>query len=178
MSVGWQLLWEICGVATVVAAVLAGRRTWARYLGRVAVGLLFLVGGALAHLVNLATGVSYARFADPAWFGWVSDSWRAVVVPRQVWFIGLLVVFEAVVGALVLSGGRRTRLGLAGVIAFYLLLWLFGWMEAVWCLVMLPATVLLLRAERCPSQRPLTSGPQVRPKVAVGSGDAARARRP
>jgi hypothetical protein len=60
----------------------------------------------------------------------------------------LLVVFEATVGVLILSGGRRTRLGLAGAIAFHSLLWLFGWIELVWCLVMLPPMILLLVAER------------------------------
>jgi hypothetical protein len=33
------------------------------------------------------------------------------------------------------------------VIAFYLALWLFGWIETGWVLVMLPAMLLLLRAE-------------------------------
>jgi len=52
----------------------------------------------------------------------VSHAWRAVVGPNQVLFIGLLAVFEAAVGVLILSGGRRTRLGYAAVIAFYLTL--------------------------------------------------------
>ena len=63
-------------------------------------------------------------------------------------FIGLLVVFEATVGVLALLGGRWTRLGYLGVIGFYLALWLFGWFETVWVLLMLPAMVALLRAER------------------------------
>ena len=37
---------------------------------------------------------------------------------------------------------------LVGVIAFYLALWLFGWMETVWVLVMLAPMLVLLRAER------------------------------
>ena len=55
---------------------------------------------------------------------------------------------EAGVGVLAISGGRWSRLGYAAVIAFYLALWLFGWMETVWCLVMLPAMVPLSRAEQ------------------------------
>jgi uncharacterized membrane protein len=141
-------LWLACGVATIVAAVLAGRSRRARYLGRAAVGVLFVVGGALLHVVNLATGADYAGFADPAHFAWVTDAWRAVVAPNQVLWIGLLVAFEATVGALILSGGRRTQLGYVGVIGFYLALWLFGWIETVWVVAMLPPMVLLLRAER------------------------------
>ena len=56
--------------------------------------------------------------------------------------------FEAVVGVLILSGGRRTQLGLVGAIGFHLALWLFGWFVTIYALVMLPALVLLLRAER------------------------------
>jgi hypothetical protein len=148
MGVGWQILWLACGVATVIAGVLAGRSRRARYVGRAAVGVLFLIGGALLHVVNLVTGADYAGFADPAHFGWMTHVWRAVVGPNQVLFISLLVVFEATVGALTISGGRRTQLGYAGVIGFYLALWLFGWFETVWVLTMLAPMVLLLRAER------------------------------
>jgi hypothetical protein len=148
MGMGWQILWLACGVVTVIAAVLAGRSGRARYIGRAAVAALFIVGGALLHLINLASGADYAGFADPAHFGWVTHAWHAVVAPNQVLFIGLLAAFEATVGALILSGGRRTQLGYLGVIAFYLTLWLFGWFETVWCLVMLAPMLLLLRAER------------------------------
>jgi hypothetical protein len=109
---------------------------------------LFVFGGATLHVINLATEVDYADFADPAHFSWVTDAWRAVVGPNQVLFIGLLVVFEATVGVLALLGGRWTQLGYLGVIGFYLALWLFGWFETVWVLLMLPAMLLLLRAER------------------------------
>jgi hypothetical protein len=113
------------------------------------VGLLFIIGGALLHVINLATAADYAGFADPAHFGWVTDAWRAVVAPNQVLFISLLVVFEATVGVLTVSGGRRTQLGLLGVIAFYLALWPFGWFQTVWVVIMLPPMLLLLlRAER------------------------------
>ena len=60
----------------------------------------------------------------------MTDAWRAVVAPKVVPWISLLVVFEATVGALILSGGRRTQLGYVGVIGFYLALWLFGGVPA------------------------------------------------
>jgi hypothetical protein len=63
-------------------------------------------------------------------------------------FIGLLVAFEAIIGVLILSGGRRTQIGLIGAIGFHLALWLFGWGVTVYSLLMLPTLVLLLRAER------------------------------
>lgn len=165
MGIGWQILWLACGVATIVAATLAGRSGQARYLGRAATGVLFVIGGALLHVINLATGGDYAGFADPAHFAWVTHAWHAVVAPNQVLFIGLLVVFEATVGVLSVSGGRRTQLGYLGVIGFYLALWLFGWIETVWCVVMLVPMVLLLRAER-----QAASGPRVSQKALARAG--------
>src|SRR6516162_9662790 len=141
------LVWLVSGAATIIAAALAGRSRQVRYLGRAAVGVLFIAGGALLHVVNLATGSDYAGSADPAHFGWVTHTWNAIVVPDHVLFIGLLAVFEAAAGVLAISGGRKTQLGYLAVIAFYLALWLFGWIEVVWVLVMLPAMLLLLRAE-------------------------------
>jgi hypothetical protein len=98
--------------------------------------------------VNLTLGGDYAGFADQAHFGWVTTAWRAVVAPNQLLFIGLLVAFEAVVGVLILSGGRRTQLGLVGAIGFHAALWLFGWGVAIYSALMVAALVLLLRAER------------------------------
>jgi hypothetical protein len=153
-SVLMQILWLACGASTIIAAALAGRSSRARYLGRAAVGVLFIIGGALVHVLNLASGGDYAGFADPAHFTWVTQAWRDVVAPRPILFIGLLVLFEATVGVLALSGGRRTQLGYTGVIAFYLALWLFGWIETVWCLVLIVPMVLLLRAERRAADTP------------------------
>ena len=142
-----QIFWVVCVATAIVASMLAIWRPRARYVGRVAVGTLMLLGGAVFNAVNLALG-DYAGFADQAHFGWVTDAWRAVVAPNQYLFIGLLVVFEAVVGVLILSGGRRTQLGLVGAIGFHLALWLFGWFVTIYSVIMLPALVLLLRAER------------------------------
>ena len=142
-----QIFWVLCVATAIVASVLAIWMPRARDIGRVAVGVLMLLGGAAFNAVNLALG-DYASFADQAHFGWVTDAWRAVVAPNQYLFIGLLVAFEAVVGVLILSGGRRTQLGLVGAIGFHLALWLFGWFVTIYALVMLPVLVLLLRAER------------------------------
>src|SRR5512132_3494385 len=109
---------------------------------------LMHLGGAVFNAVNLAPGGDYAGFADQAHFGWVTTAWRAVVAPNQLLFIGLLVAFEAVVGVLILSGGRRTQLGLVGAIAFHAALWLFGWGLTIYSVLMVAALVLLLRAER------------------------------
>lgn len=156
-----QIFWSACVLAAVVAAVPAGRHRWARQVGRIAVGLLMLVGGALFNAVNLATGGDYGGFADDAHFDWVTSAWHAVVAPNQPLFIGLLVIYEATVGVLLLLGGRRTQLGYVGAIGFHLALWLFGWFVTVYALIIVPALVLLLLAERraaaAAGTQPLTS---------------------
>lgn len=148
LTVAGPIVWSACWGTAVVCSLLAGHSARARFVGRVAVGVLMLVGGAVFNAVLLLQGNDYAKFADPSPFGWVTRTWRAVVPPQHVLFIGLLVVFEAIVGLLILSGGRRTQLGYLCAIAFHALLWLFGWFELVYALLMLPALVLLLRAER------------------------------
>lgn len=157
-NIFWQILWVVCGVTTIVAALLAGRSRQWLYVGRAATAVLFVIGGALLHVINLATGGDYTEFADPAHFQWVTDAWRAVVAPNQLLFIGLLIVFEATVGLLVISGGGRTQVGYIGIIAFYLALWLFGPIETVFVLVMLVPMVLLLRAERRAAMTPASTG--------------------
>jgi hypothetical protein len=142
-----QIFWIACVATAIVAGVLAAWSGRARYIGRFAVGVLMLLGGAVFNAANLAFGTDYAGFADQAHFGWVTTAWRAVVGPNQLLFIGLLVAFEAVVGVLILSGGRRTQIGLIGAIGFHIALCLFGWGVTFYSLLMLPALVLLLRAE-------------------------------
>lgn len=147
-TIAGPVLWSLCSITAVVSAAWAARNRTARYAGRIAVGVLMVVGGAGFNAIQLATGNDYASFADPSPFRWISQTWRAVVPANSVALIGLLVLFEAAVGVLILSGGRRTQLGYAAAIAFHLALWVFGWFELGYCLVMLPALILLLRAER------------------------------
>jgi hypothetical protein len=171
MSIGpWEILWIMCGLATVIAGVMATRgRRWLN-LGRIAVGVLFLIGGATFNFITLVFGEGYEEFADDAHFAWVTDAWRSIVAPNQALFIGLLIAFEAIVGLLVLSGGRRTQLGYVAVIAFYSVLWVFGWFTTVWAALMLPFMILLLRAERRATSAPaLIAKVEERPLAGVDS---------
>jgi hypothetical protein len=95
--------------------------------------------GALVNLLYLVSGSDYADFADAAHFAFIRDTWRSVVAPNQGLFITLLIVFEATVALLILSGGRKTQLGLVGLIGMQLGLIVFGWVLTIWAVAMIPA---------------------------------------
>lgn len=144
----WPILWSVCWALAVVSGVLAIRSRRAMYVGRITVGVLMLLGGAVFNSIQLVSGNDYRDFADESYVAWVTSAWQAVVPPAHGVLIGLLIFFEAAVGVLILSGGPRTQLGYLGAIAFHLALWLFSWFLTVYCLLMVPALILLLLAER------------------------------
>ena len=104
-----QIAWAVLGVIIIGGALLAHRSHTAYRAAIGALALLFLPAGAAAHAWNLATGVTYSGFADWSWSPFVTDTWESLVVPHDWVFIGLLVVFEATVGVLVLVPGRPRR---------------------------------------------------------------------
>ncbi len=147
------ILWVVLGIGTIASAISARKSRRAMYLGRAAVGTLYIGAGALINSVYLAIGRSYAKFADTSYIPFVRHTWRSLVVPNVHVFIPLLIAYEAVVGVLVISGGRRTQLGYVGAIGFHVALLVFGWGFYVWSIPMLIALALLLRAERRPARR-------------------------
>ena len=142
-----KVAWLVLTVVTLVAAISARWRPRALIVGRVTLGIYYVAAGALVNAVYLATGQTYATFADAAHVSFVRDTWRSLVAPHQVLFIGLLVVVEATMGVLVLLGGRWAELGMAGILAMHAGLLMFGWIYTVFSAVMLVTVGLLLRAQ-------------------------------
>jgi hypothetical protein len=99
-----KIAWLLLTVVTLVAAIVAQRNPRALLVGRVALGIYYVFAGAMVHVIYLATGATYETFADSAHVSFVRDTWRSLVAPHQLFFIGLLVVVEATMGALVLIG--------------------------------------------------------------------------
>jgi hypothetical protein len=103
-----KIVWLVLGGITFVAALRAGHSLRAMYVGRWALGVLFIVFGALVNGIYLAVATDYyVDFANASPFPFVRDSWESLVVPHQGFFIGLLIAAEATAGALILSR-RRT----------------------------------------------------------------------
>jgi len=142
-----KIAWLVLTLVTLVAAIAAQRRPRALTIGRVALGIYYVLAGALVHLVYVVRGKTYASFADAAHFSFVRDTWRALVAPHYLFFIGLLVIFEATMGLLVLSGGRRAEVGMIGILGMHAGLLLFGWVITAVAVIMLIAVGLLLRAQ-------------------------------
>jgi hypothetical protein len=80
--------------------------------GTWALGVLFIIFGAVVNTIYLAAGTDYyADFASASSFPYVRDTWDSLVLPHQGFFIGLRIIAEATARALILSGGRGPRPG-------------------------------------------------------------------
>lgn len=142
-------MWLVLGGVAFVAALRAGQSRRAMYVGRWALGVLFIVFGAAVNAVYLAAGTEYyEELAKPSPFPFVRETWESLVLPNQWFFISLLIIAEAAAGLLVLSGGRWTQIGLMALIGFHVGQLAFGGVLWIWAPLMLVTLTLLLRAER------------------------------
>lgn len=116
------------------------RRARARLGGRI-VGLVFLWTSGI-HVGIVAAGPDlYRHFADTSFVPGVHQAWTQVVMADPVTWGLLLALGEATLGGLLLVGGRWARAGWVGVIAFHVLLMLFGFGFWMWSL---PALTVLV----------------------------------
>ena len=155
MDVGWALpvLWVTLGVVVVTSSLRARKSPAAYRIGVYSVSVLWTLGGAAANGWFLARGDDYSGFADGASTSFVRDTWESLVVPHHTLFIGLLVLFEALAGVLVLVPGPVRQAALLSLIAFDVLLVSFGWGYLVWSVPMVLALSLLWRAGRSRDSR-------------------------
>jgi hypothetical protein len=144
-----KIMWLVLGGVAFVAALRAGHSRRAMYIGRWALGVLFIVFGAAVNAIYLAAGTEYYEdFASPSPFPFVRNTWESLVLPNLGFFISLLIIAEATAGVLVLCGGRWTQAGLIALIGFHAGQLAFGGVLWIWAPLMLVTLILLLRAER------------------------------
>lgn len=133
------------GVATLPES--APPRHAHRGLGRSLVGGLFLVMGGVHLGIVSVDPQTYDPFADHPLFPFVHDGWQSIVMAHPAFWGLCLMAGEITLGTLLLVGGRAARWGWIGVIAFHLLLMLFGFYFWVWCIPALALLVLLARQD-------------------------------
>jgi hypothetical protein len=112
-------------------------------LARTVVGGFYLSMGGVHLGIVAADPRFYRPFADAALFHFVRDGWADIFMAAPVFWGLCMVAGETTLGILLLMGGRAAKLGWAGVIAFHLLLMLFGWGIWAWCLPALAVLVSL-----------------------------------
>ena len=108
---------------------------------RALVGGFFLFTGGVHLGLVAADPQVYRHFADHALFGFVRTGWQEIVMAQPAAYGLLLMAGECTLGLLLLRGGTAARVGWIGVIAFHVLLMLFGFGFWVWSV---PALVLLV----------------------------------
>jgi hypothetical protein len=122
---------------------LATRRHWG---GPVVGGFYLSMGGVHLGLVA-ADPQTYRHFADAGLFAFVRDGWQDVFMAHAATFGLLLALGETTLGILLLLGGPFATVGWAGVVAFHLLLMLFGFGVWLWCVPALVALIYLWRRD-------------------------------
>lgn len=118
----------------------------ARLEGQLVGGFFLVMGGVHLGLVSADPQV-YRHFADHGLFAFVRDGWREIVMAAPVTYGLLLMAGEILAGALLLLGGRAARVGWVAVIAFHVLLMVFGWWIWLWCIPVLTVLVTLARRD-------------------------------
>lgn len=79
-----KIMWLVLGGVAFVAALRAGHSRRAMYIGRWALGVLFIVFGAAVNAIYLAVGThSYANFADASPFPFVKTPGRRSWCPTR-----------------------------------------------------------------------------------------------
>jgi len=103
-------------------------------------GVFLVTGGVHLGIVAADTGF-YAHFADRGLFAFVRDGWAEVFMVAPAFWGLCLMAGEILLGTFLLLGGAWARVGWVGVIAFHVLLMLFGF--GVWA-YSLPALAVLV----------------------------------
>jgi hypothetical protein len=117
-------------------------------VGRRAVGGFYLSMGGVHLGIVAADPNTYTGFADAGLFGFVRAGWEQVFMADPAFWGACLCVGETLLGIALLAGGRAARLGWYGVIAFHVLLMLFGFWVWLWSLPAIAVLLVLARRDR------------------------------
>jgi hypothetical protein len=137
------------GTATLLPAT--GTPVGRQALGRSLVGGFYLVMAGVHLGIVSVDAQTYDTFADHAVFPFVRDGWQQIVMAHPAFWGLCLMAGEIGLGTLLLVGGRAARWGWYGVIAFHVLLMLFGFWVWAWSIPALVVLVALARHDLAPA---------------------------
>jgi hypothetical protein len=144
-----KIMWLVLGGVAFVAALGDGQSWRALLVGRWALGVLFIVFGAVVNAIYLAVDPDYYEgFEDASPFPFVGDTLESLVAPHVSIFITVLSLPRQPQGRWSSAAAGATQIGLMALIGFHVGQLAFGAVLWVWAPLMLIALVLLLRAER------------------------------
>lgn len=124
----------------------AGSRNGTPVATSAAGGFYLTMGGIHVGIVAADTE-TYRHFADAALFAFVRSGWADVFMAHPaVWGL-LLAAGEIAFGVMLLMGGAPARCGWLGIMAFQVLLMLFGWGIWLWSLPALAVLYLGVRRD-------------------------------
>lgn len=146
MSRTWGPAPLVAPVSPAAAETPVPRRT-ATPVGRLVVGGFYLSMGGVHLGISAADPQAYRPFADAALFAFVRNGWADVFMANPRFWGLCLFAGETVLGVLLLTGGRAAKVGWCGVIAFHVLLMLFGFAAWLWCIPALAVLVTLARRD-------------------------------
>ena len=124
---------------------------------RIGVGGFYLVMAGINIGMAVADSETYRHFADGGLFAFVREGWLTIVMSNPGLWIGLLAAGELLIGVMLLIGGRWTLPAYGAIIAFHLVLVLFGWGFLTWSAPVVLVLAIVTRREL--ASRPRTKDP-------------------
>lgn len=113
----------------------------------IAVGAFYACMGGVHIGMVAADPQIYAGFADGSPWEWVRVAWADIFMAHPAGWGLFAALLEITLAALLLTGGRASKLGWVGVVAFQFALVLFGWGYLWWSVPAVAALVLSARAD-------------------------------
>jgi len=113
--------------------------------GTLLMGAFYASMGGVHLGITAADPETYAPFADAAVFTFVREGWADVFMANPAFWGFCMFLGETLIAVLLLVGGRPAKVGWVLVVAFQLLLMLFGFVVWFWTAFALAVVVPLMR---------------------------------
>ena len=123
-----KILWSIVFVVIVMVLCIAKPN-----IGRIFLGIFYLIMAIGINIVNAITDPqSTVQMGEASLIGFYRTFFSDVVSQAPGFFILMVVLFEIIMGLLILNKHRKVKFGLMGTSLFLLLIAPFGYIQIPW----------------------------------------------